>query len=142
MRGEYQTRQKTEMARFLSEHAMQCFSPEELVRAMEAEGVRVGLTTAYRFLESLCARGTARRYQDARGLLRYQFHGGDEDCDRHFHVLCSRCGNMFHVDCELAGTLAEHLSREHGFAIDPRGSVLVGLCSSCRGGEARGADDA
>ena len=67
MRGEYQTRQKREMTRFLAEHAMQGFTPEELARAMEAEGVRVGLTTAYRFLESLCRQQTARRYQDARG---------------------------------------------------------------------------
>ena len=68
MRGEYQTRQKREMTRFLSEHAMQSFTPEELARDMEAEGVHVGQTTAYRFLESLCRQQTARRYQDARGL--------------------------------------------------------------------------
>ena len=30
MRGEYQTRQKREMTRFLAEHAMQGFTPEEL----------------------------------------------------------------------------------------------------------------
>lgn len=142
MRGEYHTRQKTEMARFLSERPMQSFSPEELARAMEAEGVRVGVTTAYRFLEALCARGTARRYQDARGLLRYQYHGGDDACDRHFHVLCSRCGNMFHVDCEMAGALASHLCTEHGFEVDPRNSVLVGLCRDCKGGDAHAADDA
>ena len=62
MRGEYQTRQKREMTRFLAEHAMQSFTPEELARGMEAEGTRVGLTTAYRFLESLCRQQTARRY--------------------------------------------------------------------------------
>ena len=141
MRGEYQTRQKREMTRFLSEHAMQSFTPEELARDMETEGVHVGQTTAYRFLESLCRQQTARRYQDARGLTRYQYHGGDDDCDRHFHVMCSRCGNMFHVDCEMAGKLAEHLYAEHGFRVDPRACVLVGLCGECqKGGDERGAD--
>ena len=141
MRGEYQTRQKREMTRFLAEHAMQCCSAEELARAMEAEGVRVGLTTAYRFLESLCRQQTARRYQDARGLLRYQYHGGDADCEKHFHVMCSHCGNMFHVDCEMVSQLAEHLYAEHGFRVDARESVLVGICQNCqRGGDGNGAD--
>ena len=143
MRGEYQTRQKRAMTRFLAAHAMQSFTPEELARAMEAEGVRVGLTTAYRFLESLCRQQTARRYQDARGLTRYQYHGGDDACDKHFHVMCARCGNMFHVDCEMAGKLAEHLYAEHGFRLDPRESVLVGVCEDCqKGGDAHGADGA
>ena len=92
MRGAYQTRQKREMTRFLASHAMQGFTPEGLARAMEAEGVRVGVTTAYRFLESLCHQQTARRSQDAHGISRYQYHGGDDDCDRHFHVMCSHCG--------------------------------------------------
>ena len=118
MRGEYQTRQKREMTRFLAEHAMQSFTPEELARGMEAEGTRVGLT-------------------------RYQYHGGDDDCGRHFHVMCSRCGNMFHVDCEMAGQLAEHLFAEHGFRVDPRACVLVGLCKDCQtGGDGHGADGA
>ena len=143
MRGEYQTRQKREMTRFLAEHAMQSFTPEELARGMEAEGTRVGLTTAYRFLESLCRQQTARRYQDARGLTRYQYHGGDDDCGRHFHVMCSCCGNMFHVDCEMAGQLAEHLFAGHGFRVDPRASVLVGLCKDCqKGGNEHGPDGA
>ena len=67
----------------------------------------------------------------------------DDDCDRHFHVMCSRCGNMFHVDCELAGQLAEHLFAEHGFRVDPRASVLVGLCKDCqKGGNEHGPDGA
>ena len=74
-------------------------------------------------------------------MTRYQYHGGDDDCDRHFHVMCSRCGNMFHVDCEMAGQLAEHLYAEHGFRVDPRACVLVGLCKDCqRGGDGHGAD--
>ena len=33
MRGEYQTRQKREMTRYMAEHAMQSFTPEELARS-------------------------------------------------------------------------------------------------------------
>lgn len=140
MRGEYKTRQKDEMRRFLAAHAMQCFAAEELVRAMEAEGVRVGRTTAYRYLEALCQRGVARRYQDTQGLIRYQYLGEDAGCDEHFHMVCARCGTMFHVDCAMVGQLSEHLQSEHGFSIDARQSVLVGLCRACAGGEKHGTD--
>ena len=37
MRGEYQTRQKREMTRFLAEHAMQGFTPEELGTLMRLQ---------------------------------------------------------------------------------------------------------
>ena len=36
------------------------------------------------------------------------------------------------------GVMAEHLMAEHGFQLDPRETILVGLCQNCRedGGEA------
>ena len=138
MRGEYNTKQKQEMTRFLAEHAMQSFSAEELVGSMEKEGVRVGHTTAYRFLEALCQQRAARKYLNAQGLARYQYLGEDADCDHHFHMMCRQCGDMFHVDCEMVSRLGRHMRAEHGFAIEPRESVLVGLCENCLGGKRDG----
>ena len=142
MRGEYQTKQKTEMTRFLAEHAMQSFSAEELVRAMETEGLKVGRTTAYRYLEALCQQNTAHKYQDAQGQARYQYMGEDTDCHQHFHMMCRSCGNMLHVDCDMVAELESHVRNAHGFKIDPRESVLVGLCKQCLGGNDNGADEA
>ena len=32
-----------------------------------------------------------------------------------------------HVECELMGVMADHLMVEHGFRLDPRETILVGL---------------
>ena len=59
-------------------------------------------------------------------------------------TMCSRCGNLMHVDCDLMRTMSEHLVKDHGFLLDPRETILVGVCQKCRmaGGEAveHGAD--
>ena len=42
-----------------------------------------------------------------------------------------------HVDCSLMETLSRHLMEEHGFQLDPRETILVGVCRKCQnGGEA------
>ena len=53
--------------------------------------------------------------------------------NHHFHMLCRRCGNLMHVDCALMRTMSEHLMKDHGFMLDPRETILVGVCEKCRG---------
>ena len=48
-------------------------------------------------------------------------------------MMCSRCGNLMHVDCELMRVMSDHLMKDHGFALDPRETILVGVCEKCRG---------
>lgn len=140
MRGEYNTRQKREMLGFLLSHEMMHFSVDEFVQAMEEQGVRVGRTTAYRFLEALSEQGGVRKYLSPTGQMLYQSVPVNENCDRHFHLMCSRCGCLLHVNCEMMQALNEHLMEEHRFRVDARQSVLVGLCQRCAEEEEHGAD--
>ncbi len=141
MRGEYSTRQKREMLQFLLEHEMMHFTVDEFVQAMEEQGLRVGRTTAYRFLESLSDQAGVRKYLSPTGQMLYQSVPAQENCDRHFHLMCSRCGCLLHVDCEMMQELIGHLRDEHDFRVDPRQSVLVGVCAKCaEEGRAHGAD--
>ena len=132
MRGEYVTKQKQEILRFLSEKKMRGMSAEEIARELRAQGVRVGNTTVYRFVEALCEQGSARKYLNPEGVARYQYLGEHAQCDKHFHMMCRRCGDLFHIDCDKMNELLSHLMEAHGFSIDPRESVLVGLCENCR----------
>ena len=134
MRGEYSTRQKRELLAFLEERGLGHFTVDEVVFAMQGRGERVGRSTVYRYLETLAAQGSVRKYQDTQGVTQYQHVTDDMACDAHFHMLCKRCGSLMHVDCERMGGIAEHLMRAHGFELDPRETVLVGLCAACRGG--------
>ena len=138
MRGEYNTKQKRELLSFLKERSMQHFSVDEVVFELRDRGEKIGRSTVYRYLELLAEQGRVRKYQGVQGITQYQHVDEDANCDEHFHMMCSRCGNLMHVDCRLMGVMAEHLMAEHGFQLDPRETILVGLCQNCRedGGEA------
>ena len=142
-RGEYSTRQKRELMKFLCERSLQHFSVDEVVFEMQDRGEKIGRSTVYRYLELLAEQGSVRKYQN-QGVTQYQHVANASSCDDHFHMMCSRCGNLMHVDCSLMRSMSEHLMKEHGFQLDPRETILVGLCDRCRGagGEeaAHGAD--
>ena len=144
MRGEYNTRQKREMLRFLKERSMRHFSVDDVVFEMQDRGEKIGRSTVYRYLELLAEQGAVRKYQSVQGVTQYQHVEDAASCDDHFHMMCSRCGNLMHVDCALMRSMSEHLMKDHGFMLDPRETILVGVCEKCRdgGGEAvqHGAD--
>ena len=140
MRGEYNTRQKREMLQFLLEHELMHFTVDEFVQGLEEQGIHVGRTTAYRFLEALSDQNSVRKYLSPTGQMLYQSVPEQGNCDRHFHLMCSRCGCLLHVDCEMMRELVEHLQREHAFRVDARQSVLVGVCQKCAEVERHGAD--
>ena len=39
---------------------------------------------------------------------------------------------MVHLDCQHLEEVCRHLSSEHHFRIDPRRTVLTGLCDHCQ----------
>ena len=57
MRGEYSTRQKRELLKFLKEHELENFSVDEVVLRLRERGASVGRSTAYRYLEALAEQG-------------------------------------------------------------------------------------
>lgn len=144
MRGAYSTRQKRELLRFLQERSMQHFSVDEVVFEMQDKGEKIGRTTVYRYLEQLADQGSVRKYQTVQGVTQYQHISDDAHCREHFHMMCKRCGNLLHVDCDLMRTMQAHLMEDHGFALDPMETILVGICRECQdreeGGSGHGAD--
>jgi len=131
MRGEYNTRQKREMLAFLKKNDLKHFTVDDLVFEMEEQGEKIGRSTAYRFLEQLAEQGSVRKYQNARGITQYQHVEHNEDCDGHFHMMCRSCGRLLHVNCDLMNGLSRHIYTEHGFQLDPRETVLMGICARC-----------
>ncbi|MBQ6374469.1 MAG: transcriptional repressor [Clostridia bacterium] len=145
MRGEYNTRQKRELLSFLNDRGLNHFSVDDVVFEMKDRGERIGRSTVYRYLEQLAEQGSVRKYQSMQGVTQYQMVDDDSRCDEHFHMMCSKCGCLMHVDCRLMRMLSEHLMTDHGFVLDPRETILKGVCGKCRsGGEeaAHGADRA
>lgn len=144
MRGEYSTRQKRELLKFMKAHSLENFSVDDVVFRLQSEGTSVGRSTAYRYLEALAEQGTVRKYQNAQGMTQYQHVEDEERCASHFHMMCKLCGSLLHVDCDLMQSLTAHIADEHGFCLDPKETVLVGVCSRCsgKGEDCHGADHA
>lgn len=132
-RGVYNTRQKRDLLAFLNKSSEDHYSLDELVFKLKESGENMGRSTVYRFLEQLSEQGAVRKYQNAQGVTLYQLLNGKEDCDAHFHMMCRECGTLFHVNCDLMNNTAEHIMEHHGFRLDPRESILVGICAACRG---------
>lgn len=109
-----------------------CFTAAALLEALHARGERVGLTTVYRQLEKLEKAGALQRIVTEEGACWQCCDQSDHDC---FLLKCERCGRITHVDCMQLGPLYEHLAASHHFAINPRRTMLYGLCGSC--GEGR-----
>ena len=137
-RGEYSTRQKRELLKFLKEQSLKHFSVDDVVFEMQDRGEKIGRSTVYRYLELLAEQGSVRKYQSVQGVTQYQHVADAAACDDHFHMMCSRCGDLMHVDCAVMREMSEHLMKSHGFRLDPRETILVGVCERCRkaGGEA------
>ncbi|WP_058985331.1 Fur family transcriptional regulator [Hugonella massiliensis] len=103
---------------------------EELVR----RGSSIGAATVYRQLERMVDEGMARRYNLGPGEAAcYEYTAGDPCAREHcFHCVCTVCGKLYHVECDYLGDIAEHLSQEHGFAVDPQRTVFYGVCKECQ----------
>lgn len=132
MRGAYNTRQKRELLSFLDGCGTQHFSVDELVFRLNENGRKIGRTTVYRALEQLAEQGSVRKYTGVQGVAQYQRVPDATRCDDHFHMMCCRCGNLMHVDCRLMRSMTEHLMTEHGFRLDAKQTILMGVCRDCR----------
>ena len=109
----------------------EALTPGEVAERLRGAGSPVGLATVYRQLEQLASAGQVHCIQTGEGAL-YQYcpqAGHPHDC---FLLRCEGCGRMVHLDCAHLEEVCQHLSAEHHFRIDPRRTVLTGLCDHCQ----------
>ena len=112
----YQTKQQQAVLRCLQLRAEECLSAADLSEELRHGGLTVGLATVYRQLDKLTQQGLVHKVTTEEGAL-YQYcpqAGHPHDC---FLLRCEGC---------------RHLSSEHHFRIDPRRTVLTGLCDHCQ----------
>lgn len=130
----YNTKQRQAVLRCLAGRPEEVFTACEIAEALRRDQCPVGLATVYRQLERLEETGCVHRVDTGDGAL-YLFcaHGGTRAC---FLLRCGNCGRMVHLDCSHLEELCRHLAADHRFQVDPRRTILTGLCDTC-GGEGR-----
>jgi Fur family ferric uptake transcriptional regulator len=103
MRNSYHTQQRCALLAFLSAHADEQFTVEQLLAAMGDEAP--GRSTVYRAL--------------------------DRHCDAHLHLKCVDCGRLIHLDEDVSDALQSDLLRAAGFTVDGRSTTIYGTCAAC-----------
>ena len=137
-RPKYKTRQREKLISYLETVQGEHITAGDVCQAFSREGSAIGQATVYRQLESLVEEGVLNKYIiDEKSPACFEFvrpesHRGPGTC---FHCKCEKCGKLIHLHCEELQEIQSHLLAEHGFQLDPRRTVLYGLCEGCRAAE-------
>jgi len=91
----------------------------------------VDIASIYRTLGLFEELGVARvsRFHDD-GASRWESAHPDE----HFHLVCTRCGEVDHHVGSLVANIRSHLEEGHGFEVADVDLAVRGTCARCRAG--------
>ena len=128
----YKTKQKSEILDFLKNNSDREFTVDGLVGLLKDEGVLVGRTTVYRYLDYLVKNGDVRKYvSESTRQATFQYLEHKHECEEHMHLKCIRCGKLIHLSCDFMNGVCDHILSHHNFRIDNAKTTLLGLCEDC-----------
>ena len=130
---EYQTQQRRRLLDFFADHSDQQFSVEDIAQSLEG----ISMSAIYRNIHWLTEAGAVKRFQrDGSRCFLYQYFG--EDCTKHLHLKCDKCGHILHMDSSISESLEKMLAESSHFNLDKCKTVLLGSCASCQSKRKRG----
>jgi len=132
----YSTKQQQAVLHCLETRGEAPLTAAALAEELRQNGSPVGLATVYRQLERLAQSGMVHKVNTEEGAF-YQYCPHQAEAHHSCFLLrCEDCGRIVHLDCVHLQHLYDHLETEHHFRIDPRRTILTGLCQTCSGKEA------
>lgn len=127
-RAEYSTRPRELIAGILR-GARRFLSAADIHHDLESHDAKVSLSTVYRTLEYLQAKGDVTVRTDDAGESTYMTC---EPEHHHHHAICSVCGRVEDVECVATESVADELRARHGFELDNHRMEFYGRCRACR----------
>lgn len=128
----YKTKQRSQVLNCLIENKSKHLTADEITDILKQQGTEVGKTTIYRSLEKLLKDGSVRKYICEEGKSAcFQYVDENENCHRHFHLKCVKCGKLIHLECDYLSDLERHIFEHHKFTVDNTKTVLYGICEEC-----------
>lgn len=103
-------------------------SAQDLHQDLRRAGAQVGLTTVYRTLQSLAAKGEVDVLVNTEGEAIYRRCRSEA---HHHHLVCRACGTSVEVASEEVERWAGETGRRHGFTAVTHTAELCGLCRAC-----------
>ena len=133
-RSKYRTKQRDTLLAYFRSYPGKHITAGDVCAYCKEQGASIGQSTVYRQLESLVDEGVLNKYIiDANSPACFEYVDHDQ-CFRDgicFHCKCEKCGRLIHLKCDELSEVVEHLKGEHSFILDPRRTVLYGLCEEC-----------
>ena len=127
----YKTEQRKELLDYMAKNNNKFVKADDIEKYLKNRNISVGLTTIYRFLNSLEKQGKVRvEYREHTKFYQYI----SEECNNHYHLQCKKCGKLIHLHCEEIEELKEHIAKEHDFEIDSMATIM-GICETCNRGK-------
>jgi len=124
----YKTEQRKELLDYMIKNSKKFVKADEIEKHLKNKNISVGLTTIYRFLNSLEKQGKVRvELREHTKYYQYIF----EECNNHYHLQCKKCGKLIHLHCDEINQLKMHIAKEHEFEIDSM-ATIAGICAECK----------
>jgi len=127
-RADYVTRPRELIAAILRREP-RFLSAAEIHERLERSDSRVALSTVYRTLDRLRAKGEVTERTDGDGEAAFMIC---EPAHHHHHAICGECGRVEDVDCTAMEQFADSLRALHGFDLDGHAMEFFGRCRACR----------
>ena len=126
-KASYKTEQRKDLLEYLMKNSSKYVNADDIEKEFKEKNISIGLTTIYRFLNSLEKQGKLRiEIKDHTKYYQYIL----DECKSHFHLKCKVCGKLIHLKCDDAENLKKHILKEHEFEIDSN-SPIIGICRTC-----------
>ena len=126
MRNNYKTNQKEKILSVIKELEYD-WTIKDLYKRLDG----VGLTTIYRYINSLVLNGTISKNIGNNNITYYHYLNECKE-DNHFYLKCDSCGKLEHIDCDCIKDLTKHILKEHEFTTNKDHIILNGICKKCR----------
>jgi Fur family ferric uptake transcriptional regulator len=133
-RSKYKTKQRESLLAYLESRPGTHITVSDVCAFFRAQGAPIAQSTLYRQLERLVDEGLVNKYViDGSSPACFEYVGPDSHADAEvcFHCKCEKCGRLIHLHCEELEEIQGHILAEHCFRLDPRRTVLYGLCDAC-----------
>ena len=129
-RAEYATKPREQISQILREEP-RFLTAAEIHRRLDLSHAKVSLSTVYRTLDHLLAKGAVTSRVDAEGEASFM-HCEPSSTSTITRSGPRKCGRVEDVDCDSAEQFADSLRERHGFELDDHAMEFFGRCSECR----------
>ncbi|MGC4112227.1 MAG: transcriptional repressor [Nocardioides sp.] len=106
-------------------------SAQDIYASLRARGLRIGLSTVYRHLQSLTELGIADSIHTPDGETTYRLCG-TAPAGHHHHVVCRVCGRAQEVEGRAIERWANESALRHGYTDVDHTIEIFGICPSCQ----------